>query len=460
VLLENVYNSKLIKEKSMQKFKSKNPVNHSVCETVDREEILNQLMAAPTHTGSVDSSLVASLCKVQNDSYVDLADCHLCKLDDMKKSFDRVQNGDEAVAANDKPSVETLTRISNFREAQIEILPSHRERGVFARLFPPLQGNEILNQLMAAPTHTGSVDSSLVASLCKVQNDTEPCGQVIDAPPSLSVRGKNFLVNCGELRNLGEGFSNVITNKGKKAAFTLAETLIAIGIIGVVSALTIPTLMSKYNEIVTVQRLKKAYSEMAQAIKLSEAENGEYKGWDWTLSASAFGEKYILPYLAKSYTKTNIGMVVHTMSDETFNWFPKYYYLDKTIAFTMTHSVRENAHDINYLSIYVDLNGDRGRNFSGLDIFVMSLFDFYGNHDTPNCKTGDFQGFHLGGAPALWASYCLPTVEDVFGVGTDNASRITGDCRYAKSNDGRGTSCALAIEKSGWKIPKNYPLKF
>jgi hypothetical protein len=65
----------------------------------------------------------------------------------MKKAFDRVQNNDKAVAEFEGQSVETLTRISNFRRAQIEILPSHSERGIFARLFHPLQGKEILNRV-------------------------------------------------------------------------------------------------------------------------------------------------------------------------------------------------------------------------------------------------------------------------------------------------------------------------
>ena len=34
-------------------------------------------------------------------------------------------------------------------------------------------------------------------------------------------------------------------NNFKKAGFTLAETLITIGIIGIVAAMTIPTLMTK-----------------------------------------------------------------------------------------------------------------------------------------------------------------------------------------------------------------------
>ena len=43
----------------------------------------------------------------------------------------------------------------------------------------------------------------------------------------------------------------------KKAAFTLAEVLVTLGIIGVVAALTIPALIADYKKIVYVNQLKK-----------------------------------------------------------------------------------------------------------------------------------------------------------------------------------------------------------
>ena len=45
-----------------------------------------------------------------------------------------------------------------------------------------------------------------------------------------------------------------------KTGFTLAEVLITLGIIGVVAALTIPSLMTAYNKHITETRLKKFYS--------------------------------------------------------------------------------------------------------------------------------------------------------------------------------------------------------
>lgn len=47
----------------------------------------------------------------------------------------------------------------------------------------------------------------------------------------------------------------------KYSAFTLAETLITLGIIGVVAGLTIPTLISNYRKHVVETRLEKFYSE-------------------------------------------------------------------------------------------------------------------------------------------------------------------------------------------------------
>ena len=58
-------------------------------------------------------------------------------------------------------------------------------------------------------------------------------------------------------------------------AFTLAETLITLGIIGVVAALTIPTLISNNRAKALEAGLKKGASTINQALLLYEAENGE-----------------------------------------------------------------------------------------------------------------------------------------------------------------------------------------
>ena len=83
----------------------------------------------------------------------------------------------------------------------------------------------------------------------------------------------------------------------KRFGFTLAEVLITLGIIGIVAALTIPALHSKYEKVLIEEGLKKTYSDLYNLIKRSEADNGTYEEWDYTLSSADFVEKYFAPYI-------------------------------------------------------------------------------------------------------------------------------------------------------------------
>ena len=65
----------------------------------------------------------------------------------------------------------------------------------------------------------------------------------------------------------------------KKAAFTLAEVLITLGIIGVVAALTLPTLIQNHQKQVYVTQLKKAYSTLTNAYNELAAED-EVADWN------------------------------------------------------------------------------------------------------------------------------------------------------------------------------------
>ena len=60
----------------------------------------------------------------------------------------------------------------------------------------------------------------------------------------------------------------------KRVAFTLAEVLITLGIIGVVAALTIPTLITKYQDKVLINQTKKAFSQFQNGLALASQDNG------------------------------------------------------------------------------------------------------------------------------------------------------------------------------------------
>ncbi len=66
----------------------------------------------------------------------------------------------------------------------------------------------------------------------------------------------------------------------KRNAFTLAEVLITLGVIGIVAAMTLPTLVQKQQEKVTITKLKKAYSILSQAMMSAVNENGPVNTWN------------------------------------------------------------------------------------------------------------------------------------------------------------------------------------
>ena len=63
-----------------------------------------------------------------------------------------------------------------------------------------------------------------------------------------------------------------MNDKHLKCAFTLAEVLITLGIIGVVAAMTIPTLVANYQKKVLVSQLQKTVATISNAAKLLMAQ--------------------------------------------------------------------------------------------------------------------------------------------------------------------------------------------
>lgn len=69
-------------------------------------------------------------------------------------------------------------------------------------------------------------------------------------------------------------------------AFTLAEVLITIGIIGIVAEITIPTLIQNFQAQANVVGLKRAYSILSQAYLSATNDNGTPDTWSTGLSTS------------------------------------------------------------------------------------------------------------------------------------------------------------------------------
>src|SRR5574344_2924173 len=90
---------------------------------------------------------------------------------------------------------------------------------------------------------------------------------------------------------------------GKFLAFTLAEVLITLGIIGIVAAMTIPTLITRSQQNQVITHLQKFYSTLTNALNRSTIENGDMETWNIPETQNdveqmiTFVKQYLSPYL-------------------------------------------------------------------------------------------------------------------------------------------------------------------
>lgn len=107
----------------------------------------------------------------------------------------------------------------------------------------------------------------------------------------------------------------------KTPAFTLAEVLITLGIIGIVAAMTLPTMIMNHRKQVTVNKVKKFYTVMSQATNSAIAEYGSMEDWQG-FTTTRNGEEmqnwfdtYLKPYLKviDEFVKTDEGTGYSTL---------------------------------------------------------------------------------------------------------------------------------------------------
>ena len=75
-----------------------------------------------------------------------------------------------------------------------------------------------------------------------------------------------------QFRGEGAFLANLLSKK--KKAFTLAETLIALGIIGIVAVLTLPSLLTKINDTVTKNKIAVFERKLSKGTDLLNIEYG------------------------------------------------------------------------------------------------------------------------------------------------------------------------------------------
>lgn len=190
--------------------------------------------------------------------------------------------------------------------------------------------------------------------------------------------------------------------KGCIRAFTLAEVLIVLAIIGVVAALTIPTLINKYKEKQTVSALKKTFAALGQAYKFVEAEYGNPTTWglkrliqstdeNGNVTVEQHGNSDLVVDRFSNYLKIvekcapleencsikNIKYELLSGEISNFQWVGGVLYSlmlqDGTLLYYYNTSGACNESNIICGSFYIDVNGYSKPNAKGKDLFEFYL---------------------------------------------------------------------------------------
>ena len=222
-------------------------------------------------------------------------------------------------------------------------------------------------------------------------------------------------------------------------AFTLAEVLITLGIIGVVAALTLPVLIQNYTNSIAETRLKKFYSIMNQAILQSIADNGEVESWSYFNEGMTDADgnfinqadkndesfqKYLAPYLAITHKTES--------KDADGNKIFLYFLADGSAFYFAQHENRDIS--------FIPKNPEK---CIAKEISVGTCrfaFEFYPINEAYYWK----YLYKKGMEPTLFAWN-----------GTEHAlyNDSQRGCNLGKS----GQYCTAIIQRNGWKVPKNYP---
>lgn len=239
-------------------------------------------------------------------------------------------------------------------------------------------------------------------------------------------------------------------------AFTLAEVLIVLGIVGIVAEMTIPALVANYQKTVYVTQLQKSYSEMNQVLRQMSADSGcvndlKCSGlFDTGTTSTTFSQSLIKYFKVVKICSTggNGGCFPATTNrryDNTNNQVWLYDANDTYYKFVTVNGVSYSIEnlgtncDTNWSnsgsgnmkqvcgSIRVDINGLQKPNLSGRDTFVFWITNGKGALLYP---LGGADDKSLNGTSSYYWSA--------------NAECQTGNTR--------GKTCAGRIMEEGWQM--------
>ena len=196
-------------------------------------------------------------------------------------------------------------------------------------------------------------------------------------------------------------------------AFTLAEVLVTLGIIGVVAAMTMPTLVENHQRKVYVTQLQKVYTELSQAAKRAITDTNAV-----SLDETRFNEKNANG--AKQFFTTYFNVVqdcgttltpcfadsYRTLAGEDFTLLTPVAVVSIASGASISvinNNLRYDAGDHGELQLQVDINGAEDPNIVGRDLFYMDLYSDGKVAESYN------NGGRVGWVAETWCVYGITT---------------------------------------------------
>lgn len=238
-------------------------------------------------------------------------------------------------------------------------------------------------------------------------------------------------------------------------AFTLAEVLITLAIIGIVAALTIPTLIVNYQKREFASRLSQTFGVLSNAVKMAQVEYGDVATWDYQKNygttiapgetnneyVKQYAEKYFIPYLkiSKNYGWVKLKDANYTdyktKDGRTYSNNNKTYYIVElnngaSLFFEYNMGTTEIDDETTlYISspiIFIDVNGKTEPNILGRDFFMYTL----------SANANKLQAGGYGNSRSTLLEKCRENSEGSI---------------YNNLN------CAALVQIDGWKFADDYP---
>lgn len=237
--------------------------------------------------------------------------------------------------------------------------------------------------------------------------------------------------------------------------FTLAEVLITLGIIGVVAAMTIPTLVNNYQKQHYVVQLKKNYSMLSQAFTVFAADRnciGDIQCALGEFGASSLATKFLAnDAFARNYLKTakivhNNGVGLAFNSDFFGSFYDSWYK-----AGTDTAELDPNGGGtyqialIDGTSMKLNLSCLAGTN-PPYNICGSIELDVNGAKP-PNLVGRDYFGFYI-----MKNTQVVPVGKKDLMPGYDWDGESSNNCTNTPQGDAYAHGCAARIMEEGWQM--------